>query len=159
MRTVLASTLAILAVTACSPKPAADYSVAGVEVAQPFSRPAPAGGNGAGFFSLTNRNGGPDTLVAVESPVAGKVELHESSVVGGMMQMRELEGGVRLKAGETVEFKPGGKHIMFLGLKQALKPGDRIPATFVLRRAGRVPVELAVQGGAASAGGGDHQGH
>ncbi|ATQ41267.1 copper chaperone PCu(A)C [Caulobacter mirabilis] len=151
-----------LALAACSPAKAPvppTYDVAGVKVAGPYSRPAAQGGNGAGFFSLTNGNTGPDILFSVESPIADHVEIHESSVEGGMMKMQHLERGVPLRAGETVEFKPGGKHLMFIGLKQALKPGDKIPATFVLEHAGRVPVELTVQGGAPKGAGMDHSAH
>jgi copper(I)-binding protein len=150
---------ALVVIAACSPAqtlPA--YTVGNVDVAAPFSRPAPAGGNGAGFFTLTNRNAGGDVLIAVESPIARRIEIHESSVVNGMMQMRELPAGVPMKAGESVAFKPGGKHVMFIGLNQALKAGDRIPVTLVLKRAGRVPVEFTVQGRAAT-GGGEHEGH
>lgn len=153
----LLATLA-LALAACSPAQPPSYSAAGIEVVQPFSRPAALGGNGAGFFSLTNRNTGPDRLVAVESPIAGRVEIHETSTDGGMMRMQQLKDGLPMKAGETVLFKPGGKHVMFIGLRAPLKAGDRIPATFVFEKAGRAPVEFVVQGGAAQAGM-EHQGH
>lgn len=151
---------AILLLAACSPAKPASYSVAGIAVTEPFSRPAAQGGNGAGFFSVTNNNTGPDVLMAVESPVADVVQLHESSVKDGMMRMEELKGGVPLKAGETVTFKPGGKHVMFIGLKQPLKAGDRIAATLVFRNAGRAPVELVVRDGAGGGMAGmDHHGH
>lgn len=150
---------ALALLTACSPAQPPSYSVAGAAIEQPFSRPAAAGGNGAGFFAVTNRNTGPDRLVAVESPIAGRVEIHETSTEGGIMRMQQLKDGVRLKAGETVTFAPGGKHVMFIGLRQALKAGDRIPATLVFEKAGRAPVEFLVQGKAAAGGGMDHNGH
>jgi len=149
-----------LAIIACSPATPPSYSTAGIEISQPFSRPAAAGGTGAGFFTVTNRNTGPDILLRVESPVSSRVEIHETSTDGGMMRMQELKDGVRLKAGETVAFKPGGKHLMFIGLKAPLKAGDRISATLVFEKAGRAPVELVVRGGgAAGSGGMDHGQH
>jgi copper(I)-binding protein len=155
---ILALTLVALLV-ACSPAKPVAYSAAGIAVSEPFSRPAPAGGSGAGFFAITNNNTGPDVLVAVESPVSALVQLHESSVKGGMMRMEELKDGVPLKAGETITFEPGAKHVMFIRLGQALKAGDRIPATLVFRNAGRVPVELVVQGRPAGAAGMEQHGH
>jgi copper(I)-binding protein len=147
-------------VAACAPAKPASYTVEGVAVAEPFSRPAPQGGNGAGFFTVTNNNTGPDTLLRVESPVALRVELHETSTEGGVMRMRELEGGLKMKAGETVVFKPGGKHVMFLGLTRPLAVGDRIPATLVFEKAGRAPIELTVQARDSAAGGGmENHGH
>ncbi|HRD27240.1 MAG TPA: copper chaperone PCu(A)C [Caulobacter sp.] len=142
----LAPLLAALLLAACSPAKPPAYSSAGIAVAEPFSRPAPAGGTGAGFFSVTNNNSGPDVLIAVESPVAARVQMHETSTAGGMMRMEELKDGVRFKAGETVDFKPGGKHVMFIDLARPLKAGDRIPATLVFRNAGRAPIELVVRG-------------
>jgi len=136
-----------LLLAGCSPATPPSYSSAGIAVAAPFSRPAPAGGTGAGFFSVTNNNTGPDVLVAVESPIAAKVQIHETSTAGGMMRMEELKDGVPLKAGQTVVFQPGGKHVMFIGLVRPLKAGDRIPATLVFRHAGRAPIELVVRGG------------
>jgi len=143
----LAPVFAALLLAACSPAKPPSYSSAGIAVAEPFSRPAPAGGNGAGFFSVTNNNAGPDVLIAVESPIAARVRMHETSMADGMMRMDELKDGVPLKAGQTVRFQPGGKHVMFIGLTQPLKAGDRIPATLVFRNAGRTPIELVVRGG------------
>jgi copper(I)-binding protein len=156
----LLAAAALVTLAACAPAQPASYSAEGVAVAEPFSRPAPQGGNGAGFFTLTNANTGPDTLLRVESPIAARVELHETSTEGGVMRMRELEGGLKLKAGETVVFKPGGKHVMFLGLVRPLAIGDKVPATLVFEKAGRAPIELTVKArDAAPAGGMDGHAH
>jgi len=144
----------VATIASCAPANTATYTAKGIVVAEPFSRPAPKGGNGAGFFTLTNNNSGPDTLLRVESPIALRVELHETSTEGGVMRMRELKGGLKLKAGETVVFKPGGKHVMFLGLGRALAVGDKVPATLVFERAGRTPIELTVRARAPEAAGG-----
>lgn len=148
----LAPLLAVLLLAACSPGKPPSYSSAGIAVGEPFSRPAPAGGTGAGFFSVTNNNTGPDVLIAVESPIARKVQMHETSMADGMMRMEQLKDGVPLKAGQTVAFEPGGKHVMFIGLVRPLKAGDRIPATLVFRNAGRAPIELVVRDAGGMAG-------
>ena len=158
--TPLLAAAALATVAACAPPQPATYATANVAVAEPFSRPAAQGGNGAGFFTLSNNNTGPDTLLHVESPVALRVELHETSTEGGVMRMRELKDGLKLKAGETVDFKPGGKHVMFLGLVRPLAVGDKIPATLVFERAGRAPIELTVKArDAAPAGGKQEHAH
>jgi copper(I)-binding protein len=156
----LLAAAALITLAACAPAQPASYSAESIAVAEPFSRPAPQGGNGAGFFTVTNNNTGPDTLLRVESPIATRIELHETSTEGGVMRMRELKAGLKLKAGETVVFKPGGKHVMFLGLVRPLAVGDRIPATLVFEKAGRAPIELTVKArDAAPAGGMDEHAH
>ena len=75
-------------------------------------------------------------LVGVTTPVAGTAEVHEMKMEGDVMRMRPVPK-VDLPAGRTVEFKPGGYHLMLMDLKQALKPGSHGAADpGVARRAG-----------------------
>jgi copper(I)-binding protein len=130
----------------------------GVAIEHGWSRPAAAGANSAGYFHIRNGGQSADLLTGVESPVAGKVELHESSVKDGVMSMTPITGGVEVAPGADVKLEPGGKHVMFIGLGSALKVGDKVPVTLIFRDAGRVAVELPVQ--AAPAGDGmEHHGH
>ena len=69
-------------------------------------------------------------LVAVESPAAGVVEIHEMAMDNNVMKMRTVPG-LDLSAGRTVELKPGGYHVMLMDLKQAVKAGDTVPLTLV----------------------------
>jgi periplasmic copper chaperone A len=68
------------------------------------------------------------TLISVASPVAGRVELHDTTMEAGVMKMREVER-VPLPGGKPVRFQPGGLHVMLIDLKQPLKPGDKVPLT------------------------------
>src|SRR3990167_4556251 len=102
---------------------AATYRLGGLEVAQPWSRPAAAGVNGAGYMTVTNRGAAPDTLIAVESPAAKKAEMHRSSMSGGLMTMQMIDS-VLLPPGKAITFAPGGYHIMLIGLAKAQKAGD-----------------------------------
>lgn len=70
-------------------------------------------------------------VVQVTSPVAGVAEIHEMSMDGNMMRMRAVDA-LDLPAGQTVELKPGGFHVMLLDLKQTIKEGDVVPLTLVL---------------------------
>ena len=65
-------------------------------------------------------------LVGVSSPAAAVVQLHEMSMVGTTMRMRPL-AGIDLPAGQPVELKPGGMHVMLQDLRQPLTSGDRLP--------------------------------
>ncbi|MGH1559931.1 copper chaperone PCu(A)C [Caulobacter segnis] len=77
--------------------------------------------NGVGFFTLVNAGKAPVTLKAVESPAAGKVEIHQSAMNGEVMTMRRQDT-VTIPAGGQVAFAPGGYHLMLLSLKAAQAP-------------------------------------
>jgi copper(I)-binding protein len=64
---------------------------------------------------------------------------------GGVMKMRELPKGIEIKPGETVELKPGGFHLMFIGLKSGLKEKERLKGTLVFEKAGTIEVDFAVE--------------
>jgi copper(I)-binding protein len=67
-------------------------------------------------------------LTGASSPVAGIVEVHEMSMDNGIMRMRAADR-VALKAGQTIELKSGGLHIMMMDLKQQIKAGESVPLT------------------------------
>lgn len=100
-------------------------------VADPWVRGTVAQQKATGLFAkITSVAGG--KLVAASSPVAGVVEIHEMSMEGSTMRMRALPSGLVLPAGQTVELKPGGYHVMLMDLKQPLKDGDSVPVTLVI---------------------------
>ena len=77
----------------------------------------------------------------------------------GVAKMRQVTG-LEIKPGETVELKPGGMHVMFMGLKQPLKQGQKVKGTLVFEKAGTVAIEFTVQAAGAPAGGqGGHKHH
>ncbi len=80
------------------------------------------------FATITSSE--PAKLVAVKSPAAKTVEIHESMSHGGMMHMQAVES-VALPAGKAVTLAPGGYHVMLVGLAKPLKAGDKVPLTFV----------------------------
>ena len=136
-----AAALVILAAVAV-PAAAKDAALA---VRTAWSRPAAAGGTAAGYMTLINR-GQADALVGAESPLAGRVELHASSMAGGMMRM-SAEPRIALPPGGEVSFAPGGRHLMFVGVKRALRAGDRLPATLRFASGRKLPVEFSVTPG------------
>ncbi len=82
------------------------------------------------FVTLTSASGG--RLVSASSPVAGAVEIHEMKMEGDTMRMRALTQGLELPAGQPVQLKPGGYHVMLMDLKQPLSAGQSVPLTLVI---------------------------
>jgi hypothetical protein len=108
-----------------------------------WSRPAAQGTTGAGFLTLSNPGAKPDALVSVESPLAGQVMVHQSSMSGGMASMK-MVASVPVPAGGSVTFAPGGYHLMFVGLRRALNVGDALPATLVFASGAKVKATFVV---------------
>lgn len=104
----------------------------------------------AAYVKIENKGDADDMLTGAMSPVAETVEIHDMTMEGMVMKMRKLDG-VPVKAGETVELAPGGKHIMLIGLHGPIEEGASVPLTLVFEKAGRIeteaPVRAAGQGG------------
>jgi copper(I)-binding protein len=133
-----------------------DYKIGSLEIGHPWSRATPpAARTAAGFMVLKNKGGAPDRLVSVSSPTVERVEIHEMRMDGAVMRMRELERGIDLPAGATVELKPGGFHLMMFDLKAPLVKDQKVPVTLVFEKAGPIQVELLVH--APGAGPGEHK--
>ena len=66
------------------------------------------------------------SLVGAESPAARRAEIHEMKMEGNVMRMRAVPR-LELPPGKTVELKPGGYHMMLVGLKRPLKKGNLVP--------------------------------
>jgi len=78
------------------------------------------------FMQLSSKNG--VAITGAASPVARVVEVHEMSMDGGTMRMRPLSR-LEVPAGKAVELRPGGYHLMLMGLKQSLEAGQKVPIT------------------------------
>jgi periplasmic copper chaperone A len=152
---------ALLAVTlACGTVVSAeDYAAGGLQIGNPWARATPSGATvGAGYLTIMNKGKAPDRLIGGSAAPASRFEIHNTVVEGGVAKMRPI-AGLEIKPGETVELKPGGMHVMLLGLKQPLKQGQRIKGTLVFEQAGTVAIEFAVQAAGAPTGHGGHKGH
>jgi len=96
-----------------------------VTIKEPWVRGTVRGQKATGaFMQLTATE--PATLVSVESPVAGSVQIHEMKMENDVMKMRAIPR-LDLPAGKAVELKPGGYHMMLMDLKQPLKKGEAVP--------------------------------
>lgn len=99
---------------------------------------------GGGYLTITNNGKADDVLISASSSVAGSVELHEMAMQGQVMKMRKLDAGIAVPAGQTVELKPGGLHMMFMKVKEPFKAGSEVPVTLTFEKAGQIEVKLAV---------------
>ncbi len=122
-------------------------SAHGLEVVQPWSRPAAAGTTGVGYMILANHGRHAEVLQKVESPLAARVEMHSSSMTGGVMFMKK-EDQVAVPAGGETTFGPNAYHLMLIDLTRPLQPGDRVPATLVFASGTRLKVAFTVSAGA-----------
>jgi len=144
---VIRTALAAFIVSAVSPATAHahDYEIGDLRIVHPWAKASLKGApNSAAYMAITNTGETSDRLIAASAPVSKAAELHAMSMTNGVMRMRRLEGGVPLPAGETIALKPGGKHIMLIGLKDQLEPGSSFSVTLNFENAGEHRIEVMV---------------
>ena len=116
-----------------------------LSVEQPWSRATPPGAKiGVGFMQLRNSGTATERVVGATSPIAGRVEMHVTTREGDVTKMRQVES-FDIAAGGAFELKPGGAHLMLVGLRQPLKQGDKVPLTLKLGKGGEVRIDLTVE--------------
>ena len=143
VRSPLLALLALLLMAL--PAAAHDYKLGALEIGQPWARATPpTAPTGGGYLSVKNTGTTPDRLMSASSPAAGTVQVHDMKMDGNVMRMRELDGPLEIKPGETVTLAPGGMHLMMMGLKAPLKQGERVPLTLVFEKAGKIDVDIVV---------------
>jgi copper(I)-binding protein len=137
-------TILLMAVVAVSGAVRAeDYKVKDLTIAHAWTRPTPGGvKNGVVYVTLTNGGEG-DRLLKAASPMAADVSLHDNIRDGDIIRMRDVDA-IDLPAGKTVELKPGGLHIMMIGLTTPLKKGQTFPLTLTFAQRGEVAVQVTV---------------
>ena len=147
--------IAAAAILAALPAAAHDYTTGDIAIGHPWTRAAGAGGNAGGFLQLRNTGTQADRLIAASTPAARVTELHTMTRDGDVMRMRPVQD-IPIPPGGTVELRPGGFHIMLIGLAAPLQQGARVPLTLRFERAGEVQVELAVEAAGARGSGAHH---
>jgi hypothetical protein len=124
---------------------AADYKVGSIQIGQPWARATPKGASsGAAYMTVSNTGSAAQRLSCVSSDAAAQCQIHEMTMDGGVMKMRPVQGGLEVKPGETVMLKPGGFHIMLVGLKEPLQAGKSLDATFKVEGGDTVQVEFPI---------------
>jgi len=147
-------TLAVLVLTGCGGH---SHSGDGIEISNArINPPLPGQTTGVAFFRLDN-HGTEDRLLAVTSPISGRVELHNHTEEDGVMKMRRVDG-VDLPHGAVVELKPGSYHVMMFDTE--LSVGDEAVLTLDFEtREDLTVVAPVVMRGEKSKGDSDHGSH
>ena len=145
--------MAVLATFVAMPAQAEDIAVGGLKISSPWIRATPKGAPvGGGYMTITNSGNVSERLLGGTSDPSNRFEIHEMSMESGVMKMRPV-AGIDIKPGQTVELKPGGYHVMFVGLKQPFERGQHVKATLQFEKAGNVAVNFIVEGIGAQTGG------
>ena len=150
---VLRSLLLLLVLTVLTfVTSAEDFRAGSIHIRAPFSSALPPiSKNGAVYLTLTNHGHLSDQFVGAATPIAEHAEIHTHRMEDGMMKMRKVDD-VELPPHEEIVFAPGGKHIMLIGLSQALREGEHFPLMLHLKEAGHVMVKVVIEAtGATSA--------
>ena len=138
---------AAIALLSTSPALPVEAVVGSLKILAPWARATPKGATiGGGYLTITNTGTAADRLIGGSSAVSEKFEIHEMSMDNGVMKMRPLSAGLEIKPGQSVTLKPGGLHVMFVGLKKPLEKGQQIKTTLVFEKAGKVDVVFIVGG-------------
>ncbi|MGN9787194.1 copper chaperone PCu(A)C [Nonomuraea sp. ZG12] len=138
-----ATTTRSTAAAEARPPAAAATTAAGLSITDPWVKTAEKGMTAA-FGTLVNNTDAEVTIVSGASPLSPKIELHEVVDSDGKMIMRPKEGGFVIPARGTHELRPGGDHIMLMGVAEVVKPGAHIPFTLTVK--GGQPLEFTAVG-------------
>ncbi|MBU2532574.1 MAG: copper chaperone PCu(A)C [Alphaproteobacteria bacterium] len=122
---------------------AAEAKAGNLIIDTPWTRATPGGAKvGAGYMAIINTAGEVDRLTGAASPIAERVEVHSMSMDNGVMRMRRIDEGLEIKPRSVTALKPGGYHLMFIGLKKKIAEGDEIPVELTFEKAGTVDLKL-----------------
>ena len=130
--------VAALALLAAAPAPDAAVRNGRIRVLLP-SRPA------GGYFDLDNHGASTLTLIGANSPGCGSLMLHRSLASGGTDRMESVDR-VSVPAHGSLQFAPGGYHLMCMEPTSGLRPGGTIPVTLTFSGGGTLTGDFAVEG-------------
>lgn len=130
----------------------------GLEIHDAYARAAsPTAKSGAAFMMIENHGDSDDRLIAAQSDVAVRVELHTHiEDANGVMSMVEVKDGFVVPAGGMAMLKRGGQHVMMMGLNQPFEQGETVEVTLTFENAGDVTVEIPIDNERMDKGGHDH---
>lgn len=103
----------------------------------------PTAKSGVAYLHIENKGNTDDALVSVSSPTADNTMVHETTMEGGVMKMSHVMA-LKIPAGQTVELKPSGLHVMLMGLKSPLKATESYKLTLTFEKAGEITIDVPV---------------
>jgi len=108
-------------------------------------REVPPGSSVSATYMTIQNKGDDDQLIEISSDVSENAELHTSKVDENGVASMEMIKVLEIPAGKTVEFNPGGMHIMLIGLKESLVGKESINLTLEFTEAGEMQIEVPVK--------------
>ena len=115
------------------------------KVMDAWARPAASGDNGAVYFIISNATDTDDRLLSVSTDVASAAEVHVSMMDSNGVMSMQMQEAFAIPAQQEVIFKPGGLHVMLIGLSQDLNIGDTISLTLNFEAAGSITVQAPIE--------------
>lgn len=116
-----------------------------VQIANAWAREMVAGQTStAAYLTITNNGTTDDRLVSVSAPAPVKASVHATENSDGISRMREMNSGLAVPAGSTIELKPGGTHVMITGLQASLRRGETLKLGLRFEKSGEKPIDVQV---------------
>jgi copper(I)-binding protein len=100
--------------------------------------------NGVVFMSIYNRSDKSDQLLGVQTDIAKNSSLHSHLNNNGIMKMRRV-ARIAIPRNSNIELKPGGFHVMLMGLKKPLTEGNQFNLTLVFKNTGKLTVPVKIK--------------
>lgn len=146
IKEIIVAVVLTLAAFTTSIAHAHEYKAGSLLIVHPWTPEPPVGAKvAAGFLKIVNEGTTDDRLVSVTTEIAGKAQIHGMKIENGVMSMFEIDGGLAIPAGQTVELKSKSNHVMFMDLKERPVKDTRFKATLTFEKAGPIAVEFKVK--------------
>ena len=123
---------------------AQDAKVGAITIGHPWARATPGAVKNSAAFMVFDNKGAADKLIGVSGDVAKDIQIHSMITEAGVMKMREIKS-LDIPANGKAELKPGGFHVMLIGLKDGLKEGATFPLKLKFEKAGEVTVQVKAE--------------
>ncbi|WP_026501186.1 copper chaperone PCu(A)C [Bartonella clarridgeiae] len=121
------------------------YKLGDLEIIHPWTRVTPKGSKvSSGYLYIINHSDTPDRLIAVSTNRAQETEIHSMTITTDIMQMKKISNGIEIPGKGEITLKPGGHHIMFMGISQPFQQNEKINAKLIFEKAGTIDVDFFV---------------
>ena len=146
MRKIIAFLLVCTVLTACGEDRKGETSRSGsISISDVYSFAVPAGFPAAAVFMTIDNDGNTDDrLVGFQSDLGERAELHTMAMEGDIMRMRQVQG-YNIPADENHILKPGGDHIMIIGLNRSMTAGETFNGVASFEQAGDIQINIKIR--------------
>ena len=134
----------LLAILLAAVAHAQELKVGTIIIGHPWARATPGAVKNSAAFMVFDNQGSADKLISVTGDIAKDIQIHSMITEAGVMKMREIKS-LDIPANGKAELKPGGFHVMLIGLKDGLKEGATFPLKLKFEKAGEVTVQVTAE--------------